>query len=57
MKKILFCLFLGISLQLSPDKVVSVDNANPIDSYFDKVMKQDMTYAEIRGKQRLYGKL
>ena len=75
MKKILFCLFLGISLlvnvvlsifvlnkektyvQLSQDKVVSVDNANPIDSYFDKVMKQDMTYAEIRGKQRLYGKL
>ena len=44
-------------VQLSQDKVVSVDNANPIDSYFDKVMKQDMTYAEIRGKQRLYGKL
>lgn len=44
-------------VQLSQEKVVSIRNNNPIDRYFYEVMKQDMTYAEIRGKQRLYGKL
>ena len=56
MKKILFCLFLGISLLVNV--VLSIFVLNKEKTYVQLSQeKQDMTYAEIRGKQRLYGKL
>ena len=44
-------------IQLPQSEAIALRENNPIDEYFQDKMKNDMSYAEIRSMQRLYGKL